>query len=96
MNMKMLNSMANLAKLFGNELRIKILIYLLERHEACVGDVVNDLGIKQSTVSNQLKILKMGNIVKMRREGKKTFYSLADSHISTILNTLMDHVKEEN
>lgn len=95
MDIKTINSMANLAKLFGNELRIKILMFLLEKKEACVNEIVQGLNLKQSTVSNQLKILKMGKIIKMRKEGKKIFYSLADLHISVILKTLRDHVKED-
>ncbi len=93
--MDILNDMANLARLFGNELRMRILNYLLEKGEACVGDMVSDLGLKQSTVSNQLKILKMGKMVKSRKDGKKMFYSLADAHISIILETLKNHVKED-
>ncbi len=87
--------MANLGRMFGNELRIEILVYLLENGEACVGKIVADLGLKQSTVSNQLKILKLGRMVKTRKDGKKIFYSLSDSHISNLLATLREHAKEE-
>ncbi len=87
--------MANFGTMFGNELRIEILMYLLENEEACVGRIVSDLGIRQSTVSNQLKILKLGRMVKTRKDGKKIFYSLSDSHISSLLTTLSEHAKEE-
>jgi ArsR family transcriptional regulator len=89
-----LSLMAKMSSLFGNELRLSILMYLLEEGEVCVGKIVEALEIKQSTVSNQLKILKLGGIVKARKEGKKVFYSLADSHISNLLITLSEHVKE--
>ncbi|BBJ27423.1 ArsR/SmtB family transcription factor [Athalassotoga saccharophila] len=86
--------MAKMGSLFANELRMEILIYLLDKGEACVGKIVEDLGLKQSTVSNQLKILKLGGAVKTRKEKNKIFYSLADSHISNLLIALSEHVKE--
>ena len=94
MNEKVLDLMVKLSELFGNELRMRILMYLLERKEACVSDMVSALDIKQSTVSNQLKILKLGGVIKARREGKRLFYSLADSHISNLLTILKAHAKE--
>lgn len=90
-----LDLMAKISSLFGNELRIAILMYLLEKGEACVGKIVEALEIKQSTVSNQLKILKLGGVVKTRKVGNKIFYSLADSHISNLLMALREHVKED-
>ncbi|MGC9218131.1 MAG: ArsR/SmtB family transcription factor [Athalassotoga sp.] len=86
--------MAKMSSLFANELRMTILMYLLEKGDTCVGKIVEELGIKQSTVSNQLKILKLGGAVKTRKEGNKIFYSLADSHISNLLIALSEHVKE--
>jgi DNA-binding transcriptional ArsR family regulator len=94
MDKKNLSLMAEISALLGNELRIAILMYILEKGETCVGKIVEDLEMKQSTISNQLKILKLGGIVKARKEGKKVFYSLADSHISNLLITLSEHVKE--
>ncbi|HEU24747.1 MAG TPA: transcriptional regulator [Mesoaciditoga lauensis] len=86
--------MAKMSSLFANELRMTILMYLLEKGDTCVGKIVEELGIKQSTVSNQLKILKLGGAVKTRKEGNKIFYSIADSHISNLLIALSEHVKE--
>lgn len=95
MNKYNLSLMAKMSSLFGNELRVAILMYLLEKGEACVGKIVEALEMKQSTVSNQLKILKLGGVVKTRKEGNKIFYSLADSHISNLLIALSEHVKED-
>ncbi len=89
-----LSLMAKMSSLFGNEIRLAILMYLLEEGESCVGKIVEALGLKQSTVSNQLKILKLGGVVKARKSGNKIFYSLADAHISNLLTALSEHVKE--
>jgi len=52
------------------------------------------LGMTQSAISHQLRSLKQAKLVKSRRDGKTVFYSLADGHVSTILNQGMDHVQE--
>lgn len=88
-----LYNLAELFKIFGDSTRIKILCVLLEK-EMCVGDIVILLGISQSAISHQLRSLKQSKLVKYRREGKAVFYSLADSHVRTIINQGLEHVLE--
>ena len=52
------------------------------------------LGMTQSAISHQLQVLKRAKLVKYRREGKTIFYSLADSHVRTILDQGMEHIAE--
>ena len=85
--------LAELFKIFGDPTRIKILYVLLE-HEMCVCDIAQLLGMSQSSISHQLRILKQSCLVKFRREGKSVIYSLADEHVMTILNQGYDHVTE--
>ena len=73
--------------------RIRIL-YLLSCSELCVYDIAAVLGMSQSAISHQLRVLKQAKLVKYRREGKTVFYSIADSHIHTILNQGLEHVQE--
>ena len=47
-----------------------------------------------SEISHQLRLLKQMKLVVNRREGKTVFYSLADSHIKTIMNQGMEHIRE--
>lgn len=86
-------SMAELFKLFGDPTRIKILCSL-SRGELCVCDLAALIGMNQSAVSHQLRLLKQGRLVKSRREGKSVFYSLADGHVETVLAQGMEHVTE--
>lgn len=88
-----LTAMSELFKLFGDPTRIKILCSLL-RHELCVCDLAALIGMNQSAVSHQLRILKQGKLVKSRREGKSIFYSLADGHVETMLAQGMEHISE--
>lgn len=50
--------------------------------------------MNQSAISHQLRILKQNRLVKSRRDGKAVFYSLADSHVRTIINQGMEHIEE--
>lgn len=60
----------------------------------CVCDLAEVVGMTQSAVSHQLRILKQMKLVKNRREGKTVFYSLADGHIQSILNQGIEHIIE--
>lgn len=88
-----LQDTADFFKVFGDLTRVKLL-YVLLQSEMCVCDLANVLDITQSAISHQLRILKQMKLVKNRREGKTVFYSLADSHIETILNQGMEHIRE--
>lgn len=87
--------LAELFKIFGDSTRIKILYAMLEE-ERCVNDIAASLGMSQSSVSHQLRILKASKLVKSRREGKLVFYSPDDDHVRAILNMGMEHVREED
>lgn len=88
-----LYDLAELYKIFGDSTRIKIL-YVLFESEMCVCDISTLLGISQSAVSHQLKLLRQADLIKPRREGKTVFYSLADEHVRTIINNGMEHILE--
>ena len=87
--------LADLFKVFGDSTRIRIL-YLLIDGEKNVGDISSDLSMNQSAVSHQLKTLKQSDLVKVRRDGKAMYYSLADDHVESILKIGMDHIMEED
>ena len=89
-----LYDLAELFRIFGDTSRIKIL-YALFESELCVGDMAQALGMTQSAVSHQLRVLKSSKLVKFRREGKTVFYSLDDDHVRSILSLGMEHVEEK-
>lgn len=88
-----LQDLGNFFKVFGDVTRLKIL-YVLLCSEMCVYDIATLLGMSQSAISHQLRVLKQMDLVKNRREGKTIFYSLADDHIVTILSQGLDHIEE--
>ena len=85
--------LAELFKNFADSTRIKILYILLEG-EKNVTLISGLLGMNQSAISHQLKILKASKLVKARRAGKAVFYSLSDDHVKNIMAMGMDHIEE--
>ena len=88
-----LYDLAELFKVFGDSTRIRILFVLFES-EVCVCDLAQELGMTQSAISHQLKILKQSKLVKNRRDGKTVYYSLADHHVYNIIAQGMEHINE--
>ena len=90
---EVLYDLAELFKIFGDSTRVKILCAMFNS-EMCVCDLAAVLGATQSAISHQLRILKQARLVKFRKEGKITYYSLDDNHIKTIFDQGFAHISE--
>jgi DNA-binding transcriptional ArsR family regulator len=88
-----LYDLAELFRVFGDTTRVRIICALF-LSELCVCDIAALLGMTQSAISHQLRILKQSRLVKYRREGKAVFYSLDDEHIKNIFAQGMKHISE--
>ena len=88
-----LNSLAEFYKIFGDYTRVKILCVLRDG-QMCVQDIASALNMTQSAISHQLRILKNMDLVSGIRDGKAILYSLADDHISGILDMGLEHINE--
>ena len=89
-------SVALLAETFrvlGDPTRVRILD-ALSHAELCVCDVATLLGLTQSAVSHQLRILRGLRLVRSRREGRMVFYALDDRHITGLFREGLRHVEE--
>ncbi|MBX7195208.1 MAG: metalloregulator ArsR/SmtB family transcription factor [Sandaracinaceae bacterium] len=70
------DDLAALAKALGHPARVKI-VRLLVRRDACVcGDIVDELPLAQSTVSQHLKVLKDAGLVRGEIDGPRTCYCI--------------------
>lgn len=68
------DELAELAKALGHPARVQIM-RLLVRREACVcGDIVDELPLAQSTVSQHLKVLKEAGLIRGEISGPRTCY----------------------
>ncbi|MFD3448405.1 ArsR/SmtB family transcription factor [Microbacteriaceae bacterium 4G12] len=88
-----LHAVAELFKVLGDRTRTRILHALFEA-EMCVCDLAYLLGMTQSSISHQLRVLKQAKLVKNRKEGKVVYYSLADHHVKQIFDQAFQHVNE--
>lgn len=88
-----LYDLAELFKVFGDTTRVRILCALFES-EMCVCDISILLGMTQSSISHQLRVLKSAKLVKNRKEGKVVYYSLDDEHIKYIFEQGLEHISE--
>lgn len=88
-----LYDLAELFKVFGDSTRVRILSALFVS-EMCVCDIAKLLGMTQSAISHQLRILKQTRLVKNRKDGKTVYYSLDDEHIKNIFDQGLEHLRE--
>jgi len=86
-------ALAELFKVLGDPTRIRI-INALFLSEMCVCDISALLGMTQSAISHQLKVLRQTRLVKFRKEGKVVYYSLDDEHIKQIFDLGLIHIRE--
>lgn len=92
---EILYDLADLFKVLGDSTRIKILCALFEA-EMCVCDIAALLGMTQSAISHQLRVLKQARLVKYKKEGKIVYYSLDDEHVKSIFDQGLIHISERN
>ena len=85
--------LAELFKIMGDPTRLGIIQRLLAG-EMCVSHLAQAMDMGQSAISHQLRVLRTANLVTYRKEGKTTYYSLADNHIKILLDTGLEHVME--
>lgn len=77
-------------KALSDPTRIRIL-NLLFLKEYSVNDIAENLHLRQSTVSHQLRFLKNLRLVKYRRESTTLYYSHDDAHVMNMLKETIDH-----
>lgn len=90
---EVLFELADLFKVFGDSTRLRIM-YALSEGEKNVLSIAEELGMEQSTISHQLRILRANKLVRGRRDGKQIWYSLDDDHVKKIIEMGLDHVLE--
>ncbi|GGD01091.1 HTH-type transcriptional repressor CzrA [Thalassobacillus devorans] len=77
-------------KALADPTRIRILNLLFNR-EYSVNEIAEQLHLRQSTVSHQLRFLKNLRLVKFRREGTSIYYSHDDEHVLNVLHETIQH-----
>ena len=86
-------SLADTFRLLGDTTRVRILD-AVTRSELCVCDIARLLGMSESAISHQLRLLRGMRLVRPRRAGRMVYYALDDQHIVRLFNQGLEHVQE--
>lgn len=86
--------LAHTFALLGDPTRARV-VHALSVNELCVSDLARLLGVSQSALSHQLRLLRDRRLVAVRREGRHLFYRLQDEHIRALVDMGLSHVREE-
>jgi len=81
-------------KLLGDPTRVR-LVDALTQGERCVSDLAALVGLSESAVSHQLRLLRTARLVRVRRVGRMAFYSLDDHHVAGLVHDTRKHVEEQ-
>ena len=86
-----IHPMAELFKAMGDPTRLRILLTLMQQGERCVGELALAVGMSESAVSHQLRVLRGLRIVHAHKQGRTVTYCLDDDHIKTLLGQALVH-----
>ena len=86
-------ALAETFRVLGDATRVRILD-AVSRSELCVCDIARVVGLSESAVSHQLRLLRNMRLVRPRRSGRMVFYSLDDHHIVRLFEQGLEHVQE--
>ena len=86
-------ALADTFRVLGDPTRVRILD-ALAGGELCVCDIAALVGISESAVSHQLRLLRSMRLVRPRRAGRLVYYAVDDQHILELLNQASTHVEE--
>jgi ArsR family transcriptional regulator, lead/cadmium/zinc/bismuth-responsive transcriptional repressor len=86
-------ALAETFKVLGDTTRVRILD-ALSRSELCVHDLAGRVGMSESAVSHQLRLLRGMRLVRSRRDGRLIYYALDDQHIVGLFVQGLEHVEE--
>jgi ArsR family transcriptional regulator len=86
-------ALAETFKVLGDATRVRILD-AVSHAELCVGDIAGLLGLSESAVSHQLRLLRGMRLVRARRAAQMIFYTLDDQHVVRLFEQGLEHVEE--
>src|SRR4051794_22796746 len=86
------DELASIFSLLSDPNRLRLLVSLLEGGELCVCDLAAAAGMAESATSHALRLLRLHQVVKVRRAGRMMHYSLRDGHVRMLLDLALEHV----
>ncbi|MFZ5815303.1 MAG: ArsR/SmtB family transcription factor [Bacillota bacterium] len=84
---------ADLLKVLGHPARLQI-VEILAREETCVCDLIPQVGLEQSNLSQHLKLLRKHGVVEARRDGSRVIYRLVNRSVVKLITAAGEAVQE--
>lgn len=84
---------ANAFAVLAEPARLRVALALLEAGELCVCDVAACAGITETSASQHLRVLRASRAVRRRRDGRVSYYSLADGHVRMLIDVALEHTR---
>lgn len=84
--------LAAIFKALADPTRVRI-VSVLAHTDLCVCDLAATLGMTQSAISHQLRLMRDLRLVKSRKEGRMVYYSLDDEHIHDLFRRGLEHIE---
>ena len=79
----------------AHPVRLRVLLEIQKLGEATVGDLVESLGVEQSSLSHQLAALRKARLVIAVVDGRRRIYKLTDQHVAHIVHDAVIHSNEK-
>ena len=89
------NKIALFAKVFGHPARVAILQHLFKINACVCGDLVNEIGLAQPTISQHLKELKLLGLIKGSVEGTSVCYCIDTENWSKMKNVMLAFLDQD-
>jgi DNA-binding transcriptional ArsR family regulator len=93
MGSRTVEALADTFRVLGDPTRVRMLDALSDG-ELCVCDIASLVGLSESAVSHQLRLLRSMRLVRPRRAGRLVYYAVDDQHILELLKQASTHVEE--
>lgn len=93
------NEIANIAKVIGHPARVAILQYIIKINSCICGDLVEEIGLAQPTISQHLRELKNIEIIKGTIDGTKVCYCINQekwNEIKKVFNLFLNQNENNN
>lgn len=82
---------ADAFRVLAEPARLRIVLALLEAGELCVCDVAAAAEMTETSASQHLRVLRGTRTVRRRRDGRVSYYSLADGHVRLLIDVALEH-----
>ena len=79
----------------AHPVRLRVLLEINESGALTVGELVDRIGVEQSSLSHQLAILRRVHLLRSEIDGKSRIYKLVDKHVAHIIEDAIIHAQEK-